>query len=441
MHIGIDDTDSTRKGCTTYIAALLIDELERFQVKFIDYPNLIRLNPNVPWKTRGNGALCLRFEYDPRIEAQIKQITRKIVEKNSDLEFENTNPGIVFFIGKKIPKEIKIFSKNAIKSIVDLKRAISLMGKYQVNKIGFKNCRGLIGALGAIGERLECDHTYELISYRETINQGKLRNVDTKTVFLMDKLTKPFTFNNVDLEKRRVIITPRGSDPILFGIRGESAQVVKKAFNIVKSGEKVERWAIFRTNQGTDSHIKKIENLLLIKPYQSVKIKGTVSSNPKIIPLRHVIFSIRDKSGREIDCAAYEPTGRLRKIARRLIIGDEIEVFGAIRQRKGMLLTINLEKINILSLSAKVEFKNPICANCHRRLKSLGKNKGYRCYMCREKFPDKEKNEVVIKREIKNGLHITSARSQRHLTKPFRRYGIEKICYDKVNMIEEWHSK
>ena len=64
LHIGIDDTDSPRGGCTTYIAALLVEKLSNMGATFIDYPNLIRLNPNVPWKTRGNGALCLRIKCD-----------------------------------------------------------------------------------------------------------------------------------------------------------------------------------------------------------------------------------------------------------------------------------------------------------------------------------------------------------------------------------------
>ena len=31
MHIGLDDTDSTKGGCTTYLAALLIEKLESFK--------------------------------------------------------------------------------------------------------------------------------------------------------------------------------------------------------------------------------------------------------------------------------------------------------------------------------------------------------------------------------------------------------------------------
>ena len=130
----------------------------------------------------------------------------------------------------------------------------------------------------------------------------------------MDKKLQPLTFNNVDNEKGRVIITPRGPDPILFGIRGELAQVVKEAYQLVKPIEPVERWVIFRSNQGTDAHLKPAALLSSLEAYSSVIAKGVVSETPRIIPLRHVIFSIRDDTG-EVDCAAYEPTGDLRKIA------------------------------------------------------------------------------------------------------------------------------
>ena len=85
LHIGIDDTDSTTRGCTTYVAALLVEKLLKLHASFIDYPNLIRLNPNVPWKTRGNGALCLRIVYDESVEAQIKETVISSVEQQSDL--------------------------------------------------------------------------------------------------------------------------------------------------------------------------------------------------------------------------------------------------------------------------------------------------------------------------------------------------------------------
>jgi len=439
MYIGLDDTDSTRKGCTTYIAALLVEKLQKLGVNFKDYPNLIRLNPNVPWKTRGNGALCIRIQYNENVEEKIKETAISAVEEHADLEFRGTDPGIVFFKKAKIPKEVKIFAKNAITGIVTLKEALKLLKKFEAEAVGFKKGRGIIGSLAAVGETLQGDHTYEILVYRVPENYGLKREVDHASIFKMDRVTAPYTFNNVDLEKRRVIITPRGPDPILFGIRGETPEIVKNAFEIVKPLEPVERWVIFRTNQGTDAHLKLVEKLSQIKPYNPVIVRGIVSTNPKIIPLRHVVFSIKDESG-QVDCAAYEPTGALRKIARKLIVEDYVEVYGGVRKpSKNNPLTINLEKIRLLKLAPKIAYQNPICPKCGKRLKSMGKNKGFRCDKCGSRYPNLGKVEVKSKREIREGLYITSTRSQRHLTKPFRRYGMEKRHTTAKRLIEGWH--
>ena len=440
MHIGLDDTDSTRKGCTTYIAALLVEKLKEMKAKFLDYPKLIRLNPNVPWKTRGNGALCLKIEYTADMENKIKEITAQVVEEHSDLDSKDTNPGIVFFPHDKIPEDIKVFSENAVTRIVTLMEAKKLIKKFKGEASGFKNCRGIIGALAAIGKTFEKDYTYELIAYRIPENRGSKRRVDSASIFEMDKLTKPYTFNNVDTEKGRVVITPRGPDPILFGIRGETPRIVKKAFGLVKSKEQVERWVIFRSNQGTDAHLKQVSELNNIEPYQSVIVKGTVSRNPKLVPLRHVIFSASDKTG-EVDCAAYEPTGALRKVAKKLIVGDSVEVYGAVRQfSPDKRLTINLEKIKILSLATKSLLQNPSCPKCGKRLKSMGKDQGFRCKKCNTRFNNAKKVHVIIKRDVQLGLHVTSTRSQRHLTKPLRRYGLEKSGAPTDGMLKNWHS-
>jgi len=72
-----------------------------------------------------------------------------------------------------------------------------------------------------------------LIAYRKLENLGTKRMVDEASIFEMDKLTQPYTFNNIDMEKGRVIhYGPRGPDPILFGIRGESAEIVKKSIQL-----------------------------------------------------------------------------------------------------------------------------------------------------------------------------------------------------------------
>jgi tRNA(Ile2)-agmatinylcytidine synthase len=439
MHIGLDDTDSTRKGCTTYVAALLVEKMQRLGTEFIDYPNLVRLNPNVPWKTRGNGALCIRIKYNEKVEERIKETVISTVEEQADLEFKGTDPGIVFFRKAKIPKEVSVFAKNAITGIVSLKDAIKLLRKFEAEAVGFKNGRGIIGGLAAVGETLYGDHTYEILAYRAPENYGLKRRVDGASIFAMDRATAPGTFNNVDTEKGRIIITPRGPDPILFGIRGETPKIVKNAFAMVKPLEPVERWVIFRTNQGTDAHLKCVAKLSEIRPYHPLIARGTVASNPKIIPRRHVIFSIKDESA-QVDCAAYEPTGVLRGVARKLIIGDYVEACGGVRApSKNRPSTINLEKIRLLKLAPEIIYHNPICPKCGRRLKSMGKNKGFRCEKCGSRSSNLKKVEVKAKREIRKGLYITSPRSQRHLTKPLTRYGMEKRKEMPRELVEEWH--
>jgi tRNA(Ile2)-agmatinylcytidine synthase len=439
LHIGLDDTDSIRRGCTTYVAAVLVEELEKLGACFIDYPNLIRLNPNVPWKTRGNGALCLRIRYAEGLEEQIKNRTLSLVEKYSDLESKGTDPGVVFFGRATVPRQVRVYAMHAITGVVKLKEALDLLTRYRAEALGFKNGRGIIGALAAVGETLQKDYTYEILAYRVPKNWGTKRRVNEPSIFQMDIETAPRTFNNVDREKRRVIITPRGPDPILFGIRGETAEVVKKAFQIVRPLEPVERWVIFRTNQGTDAHLRRVSKLGDLAPYRSVIVKGTVSAAPRTVPKRHAIFRIKDESA-EVDCAAFEPTGALRHVAMKLMVGDIVEAFGAVKGPcQSHQLTINLEKIRVTRLEPKLAYQNPLCPKCGKRLKSMGKNQGFRCEKCGFKTQDCSKIKVRIKRGLNRGIYATATRSQRHLTKPLARYGMEKSCRQGEELIEQWH--
>jgi tRNA(Ile2)-agmatinylcytidine synthase len=426
LHIGIDDTDSTRKGCTTYIASLLLEQITKRDGIFTDYPTLIRLNPNVPWKTRGNGAIGLRIRIPCNSLDQVIEDVIQIVQVNSDLDAKKTDPGIVIFVGHLIPKEFTIFSKKTEQDIVKKQEALTLIQKYGAKAFSFKYGRGIIGALAAVGETLIGDHTYELISYRIKRNRGTPRQLDETSVFRMDKLMNGLTFNNVDYEKRGVLITPRGPDPVFLGIRGESTDAVKKAFSLLTVQEEVERWMIFRTNQGTDAHLKMVKKINQIQPYHSVIVQGTLSRNPISIPGRHVIFTIADDT-KQIDCAAYEPTGKFRNIIKALTIGDVVKVYGGVRpSSKKIPMTINLEKIEIIYLIPKTLIRNPTCTFCNKHMESMGKDKGFRCKKCGVKDRKTQRVQVQVKRIISTGLYIPPPRANRHLTKPHSRYGLEK---------------
>jgi tRNA(Ile2)-agmatinylcytidine synthase len=426
FHLGFDDTDSSLKGCTTYTAALLVEHLSQLGATFVDYPNLIRLNPNVPWKTRGNGALCLRFTLTNPSLSHLFEAIVDIVEHSADLDASATHPGIVLYCGHRVPPDLTYFAKTAIHGIATLKSALTLIHRHSCAAIGFKKRRGLIGAVAAIGETLPQDHTYELIAYRISANIGIPRRVSYQSVMRMDQCPSIHTFNNIDYSQKRLLITPRGPDPILLGIRGESARDVLNAFQMLQINEDIERWVIFRTNQGTDAHFPAESLITTALPYHPLVVQGQVSHLPYVIPRRHLIFQIHDTSG-ELDCAAYEPTKTFRNIIRQLQLGDHVRVSGGVRPPSHHHpLTLNVEKLEILTLQPIIQYHNPSCKQCNKRLTSMGFQKGFRCKKCHIREPDAKKIAVSIPRTVSPGVYLPPLSAHRHLTKPFSRYGREK---------------
>jgi len=437
LHIGIDDTDSPRMGCTTYIAALLVDELTKLGCTFVDYPNLVRLNPNVPWKTRGNGAVCLRFTCDEGKISSAMRTAVRIVKRNSDLAHKRTDPAVACLRGE-VPAGLTVFSKKVIRSVATVREADKIARKLKISCVPLKGRKGIIGAIAAIGETLQGDHTYELIAYRTPQNRSSPRKVDPESVLRMDRETRPLTFNNIDPETGRILITPRGRDPILYGIRGETPNIVLQGHSIVKANEDVERWAIFRTNHGTDDHLSQIPSVSEVLPHRPAVVTGKVSMMPHTIPGGHVIFGLSDGSG-AIDCAAYEPTGSFRDAVRKLAKGDLVEAHGGIRKgTKKYGNTLNLEKIRVLDLAQDIRFENPRCLMCHKRMESAGRGQGFRCRKCRTEDPAARKIPITVERELAPGIYMPPPRAHRHLTKPITRYGREKKGPGLL-LIESWH--
>ncbi len=413
LRIGIDDTDSTSGGCTTYIAALLADALSEFSL--VRQVKLARLNPNVPWKTRGNGSICLEVETDDVERA--KSLTLELVKQYSIFEDENTNPGVVFYEGE-LSKGFREFYRKALTSIVEMADAEALAEEHGAELHGFKNGRGIIGALAAIGSEFD-DATYEIIAYRTRENWGKARRVDEASVIAMDEATKPCTFNNYDPEYERVLVTPRSPCPVLFGIRGETPEILLDAYEMVKVGEPVERTKLFYTNQGTDAHLVRVEGIGEVRPYSSVILEGIVERKPWTIPGGHVICELSDGGG-SMDFAAYEPTKGFREIVRQLMPGDRIRVYGGAKYHDGSKkLTVNLEKLEIVELVESFEMVNPTCGVCGKRMESAGVGQGFRCRKCKTHRYEKEK--AGVKRGLKAGLYSVPLCAMRHLSKPPRR--------------------
>ena len=146
----------------------------------------------------------------------------------AELENENTNPGVVFHTGE-ITHEMRDFSLRAIRSILKIDDARRVAEKAGAEVHGFKKGRGIIGALAAIGCPLD-DRTYELLTYRVPENYGRPRRIDPDSVRRMDEITGDETFDNIDGDY--LAIEPHTPCPILYGIRGESPEVIMKAMEL-----------------------------------------------------------------------------------------------------------------------------------------------------------------------------------------------------------------
>ena len=107
LHIGIDDTDSPKGMCTTFLSYKIVKFLEKEKIQFVDFPSLIRFNPNIPWKTRGNGAVRLIIK--TKNPKKIKNKITQFVVNYSDTK-NGANPGLVFFQSKEIPTSFHNFS-------------------------------------------------------------------------------------------------------------------------------------------------------------------------------------------------------------------------------------------------------------------------------------------------------------------------------------------
>lgn len=420
MIISIDDTDSREGMCTTYLCAILMDELKEYgNIK--GSPILIRLNPTIPYKTRGNASTA--FEMTTSEPEKVMEHVISRVDELSELQSEMTNPGVVFIPddhSEKVKEELGEFFLKAVREVLQIEDAKDLIANLSLSSRGWKNGRGLIGALAACGAMLNpgWDHTYEYLAYREKNAWGTKRQVDEESVRNADLATYPNTWDTVDIANNAVVCIPHAGDPVLFGVRGNGIEPVTITSQMIIS-EPVERHAIYRTDQGTDLHLIPVERIADIKEMHSHIIEATVVTRPETIRGGHTIFSVRDDEGDEMDCAAYEPTKNFRELVRKFLPGDRIVFSGSVKNN-----TLNIEKLNIISLAQEQESVNPTCSECGKRMKSAGKGQGYRCKKCGTKADSPEL--VEIKRGIEIGMYEVPPCARRHLAKPLVRCQEEK---------------
>jgi tRNA(Ile2)-agmatinylcytidine synthase len=422
MWIGVDDTDSSTEMCTTYIGIRIAAMASNM---IIGYPRLVRLNPNIPYKTRGNGAICFHLgeEGNKRIKVghyagkdiysngeehplhsseEIKKTVISIVEELYVHGEPNTNPGIVFLKERPNP-EFYLRCLREDVPIDDAKAAIDKIGgEYVQINIG----RGIIGAAASIAWEPGL-HTFELICYRGSIHVNLSRAEKLEAAKLCDAYDG--TFNNMDLENNTPSIFPRERTPVLFGIRATNPEILLTIFNDlqIRFNQIPEDFLIYETNQGTDDHIRAGNGFRI--DGAGIAVEGRIMGRPRRMRGGHLTGELA--SGNDtITFLVFEPSKKFRNVFENLNEGDKIRLLGSVSRGN-----VKVEKLEILSLSHIYRRIPPVCDVCHVK----GTNRGSGNYLCSEcgkiLLPEYEK----VTRNIKEGRFQPPVSARRHLSMPW----------------------
>jgi tRNA(Ile2)-agmatinylcytidine synthase len=376
--VGIDDTDSSRGCCTTYLAFRIAVDLKA-DLSVVPYPRLVRLNPNIPFKTRGNAAVCLQFETaDP--DRAFHLLSGKLAEL-SDVA-GGANSGMVFLDDPVLTPSFEPLYRRALSQVVNPAGVRTFLKGMGVRFTTLGNGMGLVGAAASLGFAESEDHTFELISYRRRASWGHRRAIEPSSVKEMDLATFPHTFNNYDYQKSKVLVAPHGPDPVFAGIRGDSPSAVIRGFARLRFEEELEGHMVYASNQHTDAHL---DRPLDWKVFSSGWVAGRVES-VETGRGGHVYLALVEGGLKRL-CAFYEPTGDLRRTAKRLARGDRVRLSGGVRRATSAHeKVLNVEKMEVLSLARSAP------------------------------------NRTLVR-----GTYISSPRANRHLTKPLVRYGAETV--------------
>ena len=416
--IGIDDTDSRERGmCTTYVADTVARHLEAAGAD-VERTLLLRCNPAVEHKTRGNAALAVHTDADAETAVDV---AIDVVGSAAETADDRTNPGVVVADGapEAVPAEVAEFARRAVDDHHTREAAARLAERGGYRAESWKNGRGVIGALAAVGAwRAFEGWTHEHITYRTPDRWGTERDVGRESVFEAAEAFYPTVWDTVDHGTGEAVCVPRTPGPLLYGIRGDDPAACRSVADRIES-EPVDRARTFTTNQGTDAHLRD-GTVSTANEGRSYRLDGTVTSAPETRRGGHVFFEFAGEDG-DLQCVAFEPTKRFRDRVRRLRAGDRLTVCGEVESG-----TLKLEKFAARELR-RVETVTPTCPDCGRTMESGGREQGYRCRDCGTAADGKV--ERPFDRALDVGWYEVPPRARRHISKPLVRGGFDAPTY------------
>jgi tRNA(Ile2)-agmatinylcytidine synthase len=411
--VGLDDTDSRERGmCTTYVATRVAESIAADGGRVTER-RLIRLNPAVEWKTRGNAALCVETDLDPD---RAFAIATAEIEAFAAVEDSRTSPGLVVADADgSIPDPVATFALRALRERIDPEEAVVLADDCGYRHRGWDGGRGRVGALAAVGAgRAFDDWTYEHIAYRELARCGTPREVAHDSVLDAARAAYPDAWDTVDRVEDELVCVPSAPGPILYGIRGDDADAVRTVADAIES-EPVAREATFVTNQGTDAHLRTGE-VRSVRDGRAYRVDGVVTEAPATRAGGHVHLTVGDGDD-TLPCVAFEPTKRFRDRVRALRPGDRVTVCGEVGRG-----TLKLEKFALRD-PVTTERVVPTCPDCERSMESAGRDQGYRCRDCGTTAASRTERD--LNRRLEPGWYEVPPCARRHVAKPLIRGGFD----------------
>jgi tRNA(Ile2)-agmatinylcytidine synthase len=435
--VGLDDTDSSQGGCTTWVLSELLREAAEIEgVGLVGWPRLVRLNPGVPWKTRGNAALAARFgrgrgrpstvgqvggkglssyeRGDPLLPSQVDALWEaalQVLRRGSRWRDPGTDPTVVMS-RRPLPPEVYW---RAVQEEVPRGWVFDLLAeRSDVRVAAFGSGQGIVGAAAALAWPRR-RRTWEAIAYRAPSRWGTEREVELRRVRgLVARF--PDTFLSRDEATRRTLVAPHTPCPILYGVRATSPELLPRALRSLQGphDERPERWVLFETNQASGDHLAE-RTASEALPGTSGIFHGSIRTLPQVLRGGHVRIALEDPTG-GLEALAFEPTRTLPAVARELLPGDRVRVWGSVPWG-GPPGTIHLEGIQVLEARPRWnKVSNPRCDRCGRSMGSWGKGKGFRCPHCRTLLPPESAKGRWVSRSVLRGTHLATPSARRHLS-------------------------
>ena len=381
LWVGIDDTDSPRGGCTTFVLTELLALAAEHDLDLVGEPRLVRLNPNIPWKTRGNAALSARFGRGagrPRLvgevgERQLRSFPRgrapsphaverfldaawSVVRASAQTGEKGTDPAMVA-TERPFPARWYHRAVQEVVAVDQVRQELAAAGVWMRTE---GSDQGLVGAAASIARPWPPGHVgADLLPPIRSGTGDRARW--TRARVRAAQAADPRLFLCFDRRTRRLLVAPHTPCPILFGLRGTTRDAPLRARERVRS-EPVERWVLFRTNQGTGDHLIRREADRW-PDYCSGWIGGEVRAPGVALRGGHVRFSIVPSRGPPVVCLAFEPTKTLPRVAQDLRAGDRVRVWGS----RGTRPEVRLEGIELLRWApTQSGTRPPHCMSCRR---------------------------------------------------------------------------